>query len=252
MTKSKQRQYISPNCFPSSIGATFTTRQGGVSKAPYENFNTAFHVGDSSDSVEENRRLLKQDLGVKNIAWLDQIHGVGVVKADCSEVHTADALWTNEPHLACAIEVADCMPLLISNLEGTKVGAAHAGWRSLCGGVIHELFLAMQLDPSESIVWTGPCIQQQAFEVGPEVKQAFQNSNVFRSLDLNAAFKQGTADRLQADLPLLANLQLEALGCRQVHHQSACTYHESERFFSYRRDGKTGRMTALVWINSSK
>jgi len=250
--QTQTRQYLKPDLFPATVSARFTTRLGGVGQTPYDSFNTAFHVEDEFNSVESNRQLLKRDLDIQQIAWLDQVHGVEVVKADSSRALKADALWTDEPGLACAIQVADCMPVLVSNQQGTKVGAAHAGWRSLCDGVIPELMSAMQLPPSEAIVWTGPCIQQGAFEVGPEVKSAFKNSPAFMSLDVDMAFNPGAGDRFFANLPMLAKIQLEAMRCQYLYQEDTCTYQASDRFFSFRRDGKTGRMSALIWIKSAE
>lgn len=194
------------------------------------------------------------DQGINNICWLSQVHGTRVIRAikptDTGMLPAADAVWASEPGIACAILVADCMPVLVTNRQGSVVGAAHAGWRGLCAGVIPNLLEAMALDPEDALVWLGPAIGQDAFEVGPEVLDSFQNSRPFQGLEVRDAFVSGQGDRLHADLYKLAKMQLSAMGCRSIFYDNLCTYTHSDRFFSYRREGATGRMAALIWINS--
>ena len=244
---------------PQNVGATFTTRSGGHSQEPYRSFNLATHVGDSEINVYRNRAKLMAEQQLESVCWLNQVHGVDVVEAKRQEqgrVLTADASYSRSPGLACAIMVADCMPVLVTDRQGTCVGAAHAGWRGLCSGVIPNLISRMNIGMDQAICWLGPCIGSRAFEVGPEVKLEFEQSPAFRGLDSSQGFSPGDSDRYFADLGHLAKVQLAAMGVQTVFSQNTCTYEDAVHFFSHRRDvssrqaeqTSTGRMAALIWL----
>lgn len=230
-----------------SIHALTTTRLDGVSEAPFAGLNFAFHVGDDPAHVEQNRQILQKALGLKKPAqWLEQVHGCGVVKAaadDCPMA--ADACWSDEPGLACAIMTADCLPVLFCDRAGSRVAAAHAGWRGLAGGVL-ENTLAVFDDPAEVQVWLGPAIGPLAFEVGDDVFLAFCEEQPLAS---DAFVRSPTnPDKWLADIYQLARIRLNAAGVTDIYGGDFCTFTDSEYFYSYRRDGQTGRMVSLIWI----
>jgi len=237
--------------FPKSVGACFTLRSGGYSEAPFDSFNLGLHVGDNPSSVCQNRQKILQDQKLEGIFWLNQVHGMDVVKADFSEyerIVEADASFTSEKNLACAIMVADCLPVLVSDASGSVVGAAHAGWRGLCSGVIRNLVNSMAINPEEAIVWLGPCIGSLEFEVGEDVFSAFQKSTVFTHVCVEKAFIPNREGHFLADLQCLARLQLESIGITNIYAATDTVFSNSRDYFSYRRDIKTGRMAALIWI----
>tara|TARA_R110002073_G_scaffold241533_5_gene403598 strand:+ start:37 stop:804 length:768 start_codon:yes stop_codon:yes gene_type:complete len=238
---------------PIGVGATFTTRLGGNSLPPFNSFNIGCHVGDDPGTVDLNREFLKHAIGVDNVHWLKQVHGNenSQVRGEFEGEIQVDASWTTQRGLALVIQVADCLPVLIADKSGNRIGAAHAGWRGLCSGVIPRLLEDMNLAPKDALVWLGPCIGPRAFEVGPEVFSSFVSSPFFRSADVDASFFPGSGDRLYADLQKLARNQLEQLGCESVSVEKHCTYSEPDLFYSYRRDGVTGRHAALIWINTN-
>ncbi|SEG87698.1 peptidoglycan editing factor PgeF [Marinobacterium lutimaris] len=235
---------------PAHIHALTTTRLDGVSQAPFDGLNLGDHVGDAATAVSENRRVLLSALGLNTSPqWLSQVHGVRVVesKAD-GQVREADGCWTATPGLACIVMTADCLPVLITDRQGKRVAAAHAGWRGLASGVL-EATLAHFPDPEDLLVWLGPAIGPLAFEVGNEVREQF-----VRALpDSEAAFKTSPTDTSKwlADIYLLAGLRLKAAGVREVSGGDYCTFTESDYFYSYRRDGQTGRMASLIWIDAN-
>jgi len=236
---------------PPKIKALCTTRQGGVSSAPFDQLNLGDHVGDNPQAVSDNRQLLLNSLSlVKPAQWLKQVHGVEVVEA-CSDqqVREADACYTTESGVACVIMTADCLPVLFTDTAGSKVAAAHAGWRGLADGVLEQT-LAQFDDPSEVSVWMGPAIGPNAFEVGQEVFDRFVD-DLAESRD---AFKPSTShqDRWMADIYQLARLRLNRAGVRQISGGGFCTYTDSDRFFSYRRQAQTGRMASLIWIEDDQ
>lgn len=240
---------------PAHVNALFTTRHGGFSAAPFDSFNLAMHVGDTESAVQKNRRKLMDDCDMHSVCWLNQVHGVQVIESLRETVETAsplppvaDASYSRQSGVACAVMVADCMPVMITDKQGSVVGVAHAGWRSLCGGVVSQLLSNMQIDPSETLVWLGPCIGPEAFEVDQDVLHAFQESGAFSGLDVKKAFVPGKGNRYLADLRLLATMQLSRLGVTEIYQSSDCTYSRSDTYFSYRRDGTTGRMAALIWM----
>lgn len=235
---------------PSQIHALTTTRLGGQSSAPYDGLNLGDHVADSPADVSANRQQLIQATGLKIAPqWLQQVHGVEVVEAlSDGKVRQADASFTAIPGQACIIMTADCLPVLFTNRAGTRVAAAHAGWRGLAGGVLEQTL--KQFEPGEEVLaWLGPAIGPLAFEVGAEVREAF----VSQHSQAEAAFKTSPThpqDRFLADIYQLARIRLAAAGVTEVSGGDYCTFSDAENFFSYRRDGVTGRMASLIWIES--
>lgn len=228
------------------VQALSTTREGGVSVAPWASLNLGDHVDDSPQAVTENRRRLQQALGIATPQWLSQVHGVQVVEARADGVvREADACWTRTPGVVCTVMTADCLPVLFADSRGRQVAAAHAGWRGLLNGVL-EATLATFDDPNDVQAWLGPAIGPQAFEVGPEVRRAFVDADAGAA----TAFKPspGRADHWLADLYMLAGQRLRAAGVTAISGGEYCTCSEHERFFSYRRDGRTGRMASLIWM----
>jgi hypothetical protein len=194
---------------------------------------------------------LAQQAGLKeaNIGWLNQVHGTDVVELSPGNIQTvpdADASYTRHPGIACAILTADCLPVILADRAGTVVGAAHAGWRSLCGGVLENLIDAMAVEPTELVAWLGPAIGPQKFEVGPEVREAFVAANP----ESDEAFTSEGARQghYLADIYHLARIRLMAAGMMDIHGVGLCTVSDTDRFYSYRRDGQTGRMATLVWF----
>lgn len=229
---------------PASVRALVTTRDGGVSDGPYASMNLATHVGDDPAAVAENRRRLRDRIPAEP-SWLSQVHGVAVVRAECAaEDAEADAAFTRQKGRACAVLTADCLPVLLCNDAGTVVCAAHAGWRGLAGGVIESAVRAMDEPPARLLAWLGPAIGPQAFEVGAEVRAAF----LAHAPAAAAAFVPKANGKWLADLYRLAGQRLGALGVSRVFGGGFCTYHETARFYSFRREKTTGRMASLIWM----
>lgn len=233
---------------PAGVRAAFTLREHGVSRPPFGTFNIGAHVGDEPRAVAENRARLRASLGLPaEPVWLEQVHGNRVVDLDTQTSldppGPADAAVTRAGGRVCAIQVADCMPVLFAAADGSAVGAAHAGWRGLAGGVLEATARAMKTPPAGLLAWMGPAIGQLHFEVGEEVRTAFLSTDAGAA----AAFAANQRGRWQCDLYALAKRRLAALGVRAVHGGGWCTYADAGRFFSYRRDGRCGRMAALIW-----
>jgi len=230
---------------PANVRAVMTTRRGGVSRGPWDSFNLATHVGDDSGAVAANRHRLRHALGLPaEPAWLEQVHGNAVAVPEREDSGPADAAVTFMPGHVCAVLVADCLPVFLAGRSGDRVGIAHAGWRGLAGGVIEAAVAALDCDPASLVAWLGPSIGPDAFEVGDDVRAAF----VDRDPGAAGAFRQGQGDRFLADLPALARRRLAALGVARVRGGGTCTHADAGRFYSYRRDGATGRMAALAWL----
>lgn len=229
---------------PPNVSALQTTRQGGVSAAPYDSLNLGEHVGDNPLAVERNRILLNKLLPTEPV-WLEQMHGTLVADAGRASCQPqADACIARHRAAVCAVMTADCLPVLLCDAQGSVVGAAHAGWKGLAAGVIEATVLAMGVAPQSLMAWLGPAISQQAFEVGDEVRAAF----VSVQPQAASAFVSGQPGKWFADIYALARLRLNALGITQIYGGDRCTYREREKFFSYRRDGVTGRMGTFVWL----
>lgn len=232
---------------PARVRAAFTTRAGGVSEGPYASLNLGAHAGDAPEAVAENRRRLRAALRLPGEpAWLRQVHGTDVVDLDAGPTEGAcgDASISRVPHTVCCIQVADCLPVLLTDRSGSVVGAAHAGWRGLAAGVLEATVRAMGVPSGELSAWLGLAIGPLAFEVGGEVREVF----MAHSTEAAEAFSANAAGRWQCDLYALARQRLLRAGVRQLHGGGFCTSREPERFFSYRRDGQCGRMAALIWI----
>ena len=256
---------------PKGVRAVFTTRSGGVSAAPYNSMNLGDHVGDLPAQVQANRTLLRQAMGAHAV-FLKQVHGIEVVTldGDTPDGQQADACVTVQPQLACTVMVADCLPVLLTTEDGAVVAAVHAGWRGLAGiggkdgqGVlasVYESFSALAQAGRvqaaiKTIAWLGPCIGPSAFEVGAEVKAAFEAVQP----EMGRLFVPNGVGKYLADLPALGRLRLQALGITQIYGNDGsapwCTVSNPSRFFSHRRDagvsgngmGTTGRMAACIW-----
>jgi YfiH family protein len=238
------------------VGAVMSTRSGGVSLAPWDSLNLGTAVGDDAAAVAENRRRFVA-LTAAEPAWLRQVHGSRVLPAHevagAVEPPQADAAWTDRPGVACIVQVADCLPVLLAAPGGRAVAAVHAGWRGLAGGVVeaalHAMCSAARCEPPQVAAWLGPCIGPRRFEVGADVLQAFAQAP--GHADPRCFVPSAPSDgvpRWLANLPQLARERLAHAGVRQVSGGNWCTVEQGSRFFSYRRDGVTGRLAAAVWI----
>lgn len=228
---------------PSNVHAIQTTRQGGFSDPPFCSLNLGAHVQDHPITVVKNRQLLDQFVPSKPV-WLNQVHGTNVIDAALSScVQDADASFTTQSNVVCVTMTADCLPVLLCDKHGTAVAAIHAGWRSLCDGVIENAVLAMGLKAEDLLAWLGPAIGPDAFEVGAEVRQAF----IEKDTNARQAF-QPHADKWLANLYLLATQRLNNVGIKAIYGGGDCTYSSPERYFSFRRDGMTGRMATMIWL----
>jgi hypothetical protein len=229
-----------------NVRACVTTRSGGVSRPPYDCFNLAAHVGDDPPAVAVNRAHLRQSLALPaEPAWLTQVHGVAVVDAaQVTDPPQADGAFATAPGSVCAVLTADCLPVLLCDRAGTRVAALHAGWRGLAAGMIEAGVGALGVAGSELLAWLGPAIGPDAFEVGAEVRAAF----VAHDPAAGSAFRAHGSGKFVADIYLLARQRLAALGVTAVYGGGLCTVADRDRFYSYRRDGATGRMASLVWL----
>ncbi|MCO6059487.1 peptidoglycan editing factor PgeF [Pseudomonas sp. MOB-449] len=228
---------------PARVKTCVTTRADGFSLPPYESLNLGDHVGDDPQAVERNRERLTSALGCRP-AWLSQVHGVRVVEAEPGRVDEADASWTATPGVASAVLTADCLPALFCDRAGTRVAAAHAGWRGLANGVLEATLEAMARPPEEVLVWLGPAIGPSVFEVGPEVREAFVASHPGAKQAFKASANEG---KFMADIYQLARIRLAARGVHAVHGGGFCTVSDP-RFYSYRRASRTGRFASLIWL----
>jgi len=234
---------------PEGVRAAFTLRTGGVSVAPYDSLNIGAAIGDSPEAVAENRRRVRDALRLPaEPGWLEQVHRTQVVALGAGAVPRGDASVAWGPGQVCAIRVADCMPVLFAAVDGSAVGAAHAGWRGLAGGVLEATVAKLDVPASRLIAWMGPAIGQVNFEVGDDVRTAFTATDAAAA----SAFVANVRGRWQCDLYALARRRLAALGLAGVYGGGWCTFAESERFFSYRRSGQCGRMAALIWIEAGR
>ncbi len=235
---------------PATVRAGSTTRQGGVSHTPYDSLNLGDHVGDDSVAVATNRELVKKHRSLPaDPVWLKQVHGVEVV--DAGAVHgipEADASFACHSGIVCAVMTADCLPVFLCDQGGSVVAIAHAGWRGLVDGVIEAVVMKMGVSARKLLAWLGPAIGPAAFEVGDEVRDQFL------TVDAQAAkaFKPSPQGRWLADLYLLARQRLEKLGVNKVYGGHWCTFTDQARFYSYRRDGSTGRMASLIWLDPGR
>ncbi|MCW7550872.1 purine nucleoside phosphorylase YfiH [Photorhabdus sp. APURE] len=231
---------------PTTVKACSSTRLGGMSLSPYDSLNLGKHVGDKPDVVEQNRHILAKmaELPQPPI-WLEQVHGTCVVRLNGQplEDNKADSVYTNIPGQVCAVMTADCLPVLFCSSAGDEVAAAHAGWRGLCAGVLENTIAQFKAKPNQIQAWLGPAIGAKKFEVGNEVLQAF----TLQHADLSQAFIP-VGEKYLADIYLLAKLKLQSVGVNAIFGGDECTVSNKEKFFSYRRDGITGRMATLIWL----
>jgi len=234
---------------PSRVRAAFTMRSGGVSAPPWDSLNLGRHVGDDPRAVALNRQRVVQGLALPaEPCWLEQVHGSEVYEVDAAAPTDAapppraDAAVTRQSGVVLAIQVADCLPVLLAAEDGSVLGAAHAGWRGLVGGVIEQTVATMGTPPERLVAWLGPCIGPERFEIGAEVREAFLGAG-----DAPEAFREGSAGRWLCDLPAIARARLQRLGVGRVAGGSWCTVADPAQFFSHRRDQLTGRMAAMLW-----
>lgn len=234
---------------PPSVRAAFTLRAGGVSRAPFDSLNLGAHVGDEPGAVVENRRRARAELALPGEpAWLEQVHGTRVADLDAEAAPAAaDAVMTRSSGRVCAVQVADCMPVLFAARDASAVAVAHAGWRGLAAGVLEATVARLAVAPRELIAWLGPAISARHFEVGDEVRAAFLAADA----GAGGAFVANARGRWQCDLAALARRRLAAIGLTEVTGGCWCTYGDAARFFSFRRDGRCGRMAALIWLQRS-
>lgn len=233
---------------PNSIQAFTTTREGGVSKAPFDSLNVGDHVSDDPQAVQKNRELLANFAKLpQSPVYLNQTHSTRVLRlplAD-SQDRNADAVYTDQPNQVCLVMTADCLPVLFCSRDGKEIAAAHAGWRGLCDGMLEATVAEFRCPREEIIVWLGPAISQKAFQVGQEV------IDQFCAFDPKAreAFidDPNTSGKFLGNLYQIARQRLNKLGIQQISGGDYCTATDSAQFFSYRRDGKTGRMATLIW-----
>lgn len=249
---------FTPADWPERVRIATTTRSGGASRDPFGSFNLGDHVGDDAQAVAANRRSLRRALprGV-TVQWLSQEHGTRIVTASPSPdlAPVADGCWTQQPRLACAVLTADCLPVLLCCGDGRRVAAVHAGWRGLCAGVIEAAVRTLDARPADIHAWLGPAIGAEAFEVGAPVRSAFLEAAARAGRDQGSEARcfrpAGRVDHYFADLAGLACLRLGASGVTRVQIDGRCTFNEGETFFSYRRDGQTGRMASLIFIDGA-
>lgn len=239
---------------PDNVRAVITTRQGGVSAGSYSSNNLALHVGDDPLSVAANRADLSRQLELSaEPQWLEQVHGIKVIEAQPDGlVRTADGCITKQLGLACVVMTADCLPILLCDRAGTQVAAVHAGWRSLAGGIVREALSQFSCSMDDVLVYLGPAISQSQFEVGIDVLEGFFETAL--SPDhcdaISAAFRPSLSKPMKyyADLYQLARAELNEMGVSQIFGGNFCTFEDEQRFYSYRRDGETGRMASAIWL----
>jgi len=240
-------QFIIPDWpAPENIRAAVTTRKGGYSQSPFNSFNLGDHVDDDPETVKKNRRLLNEILSLPNEpAWLEQIHTTNVVNAEKVEGSArADASYTAQKNAVCVVMTADCLPVFFCSEDGSEVAVAHAGWRGLAAGILEATVEKMNSPAQAIMAWMGPAIGPDNFEVGEEVRDAFMQQNS----ETENAFQKNKKGKWLADIYSLARVRLKQSGVQNISGGGFCTYQNAEQFFSYRRDGKTGRMGSLIWI----
>lgn len=234
----------------SGVKAVYSTRTGGFSKRPYDSMNIAEHVNDAEELVLKNRNLLRSNFtGNPVISWMNQTHSTDVAfidnLQDVEDITDADAQITTLPGVALAVMTADCLPLLLTVDDGSMVACIHGGWRGLSGGIIANTVAAMDVPTKKIHVWLGPCIGPEKFEVGDMVRSEFVGQDTEYSLFFKKInYKE---NKYLADLQAIATFQLKELGINKITSDTSCTFSEPDRFFSYRRDGITGRTAGFIW-----
>ena len=233
---------------PPNVKALTTARRGGVSAVPYDSLNLAEHVGDDAQAVRANRACLRKHLQLPSEPrWLRQVHGTGVIELagiGAADDLTADGSFTRCAGVVCTVLTADCLPILLCDRRGTMVGALHAGWRGLAAGIIEAGVERMDVPGASLLAWLGPAIGPAAFEVGDDVRAAFVRADA----DAARAFVLNARGRWLADLYQLARRRLERLDVTAVFGGEHCTATQADLFYSYRRDGATGRMASIIWL----
>jgi len=241
------REWLVPDWdAPARVRAFVTTRAGGVSGGEFASMNLGGSSGDDPAYVARNRLIVREQLPAA-ARWMKQVHGTDVADLDAlaeSQVPVADAAVASKPGRVGVVLTADCMPLFLADESAERIAVAHAGWRGMAAGVIERTLEAMGSNPSRVMAWMGPTIGPAAFEVGPEVREAFMAADT----DAGAAFRSHKPGKYMADLYALARRRLDRAGVRRVHGGGFCTYTEAQRFFSYRRAQNSGRMGAFIWI----
>ena len=236
---------------PPTVRALSTLRMGGASRPPFASLNLAAHVGDADMAVAKNRRSLREAAGLPaEPSWLSQVHGTRVADLDlgADAAGSADAAITRRAGRVCAILTADCLPVLIASESGDRVAAAHAGWRGLAAGVIEAAIKTLECPPRELLVWLGPAIGPRHFEIGPEVREALLRSEPDGDPTAQGAFQPYGDGRFMADLYVLARRRLHRAGVERIYGGGECTYSDTGKYFSHRRDGTTGRQASLIWL----
>ncbi|MCL1059548.1 peptidoglycan editing factor PgeF [Shewanella gelidimarina] len=235
---------------PPGVNLAFSTRQGGISLPPFDSLNLGAHVGDNITRVNGNRQIILQRLNLPvTPAWLEQTHSIKLVNADNSEVHHADGSYCNNSNQVCVVMTADCLPILLCDKNGTEVAAVHAGWRGLCDGIIEAAINKFSHSPQELVAYLGPAIGPKAFEVGSEVKQQFEAKHP-EAQHFFVPVREHLSHKYLADLQGLAKLRLAKAGVKTLFADTRCTVTDNESFFSYRRDGVTGRMASFIWLDA--
>lgn len=247
---------LRPN-WPSPAGIVGLTTQCGANHGVFGEWNFALHVGDDADRVLDNRRRLRQQLGGLPMQWLQQVHGTRVQRLPArgdrifADAPRADALYTDRPGVALAVMTADCLPVLLCDERGREVAAVHAGWRGLAAGILNRVVEGFHAPPSRLMAWVGPAICAQHFEVGPEVREAFVGSAPLQAAqgsEVTAFRSSGRPGHYYCDLYALARLCLQGCGIEQVFGGQYCTYHQPQRFYSYRRQRECGRMATVIAV----
>ncbi len=246
----QNKRYVIPNWpAPSNVHAVSTTRIDGYSDAPFAGFNLSKSAGDTTTAVEQNRKQLQHDLKLPAApVWLKQVHSNDVVHIndinDANNTPIADAAIASQPHRVCTVLTADCLPLLVCNRQATEIAAIHAGWRGLLSGVIQATIMQMHSAPADLMVWLGPAIGPEVFELNHEIRLDFVQANPQNSANF---YQRG--DSWFADIYGLAKVALQSCNVHAIYGGDYCTYTQAEQFFSYRRDqGNTGRMASLIWL----
>ena len=241
---------------PAQVKSAITLRSGGTSRAPFDSNNLALHVDDRAADVQQNRRNLIAALRLPaSPLWLNQCHGTELVYLPkTQQAATADGSYSDRVDTVCAILTADCLPVLFCNQSASQVAAVHAGWRGLCGGILRKMVATFKHSPGQVMAYLGPAIGPQVFEVGAEVMDAFVRNaqNESHRQAVSKAFKpvDGDPEKYLADLYALARAELTASGVIDIYGGNYCSYSDSERFYSFRRESKTGRNASLIWLQS--
>ena len=233
---------------PLRVRAGITGRGGGVSLPPFDGFNLAAHVGDDPEAVSQNRQLLGRNLHLPGEPlWLEQTHSNRVIQVPGADTLQADAVVTNRPGIVCAVLTADCVPVLMSDLDGTRIAAVHVGWRGFSKSILDNTLDQLGRNPAQLLAWLGPHISGESYEVGEDVHEAC----LAYLPEGDGAFTLNPRGRLQCSLDRLISLALQRRGVNRINHAGRCTYTEPEAFYSYRREPRTGRMASLIWMDKS-